>query len=406
MPKALDIAIAGAGPAGLAAALSLHRDGHRVRIFERFETARSIGSGLMLQPTGQAVLAELGLWEKMRPLGQPIDRLVGKDARTGRVVLEMRYAAMPSLGRALGIHRAALFNVLHDAVVEAGIAVETGRTITGAEPGRLAFGERSEGPFDLVVDALGAGSPLRQMLPGVRPPRHLEFGAIWGMVPWVDAGFDAHALMQRYVGANVMIGVLPIGQQSAGGEPLASFFWSLKAQEHAALVEQGFAAWRERVQSLWPETSPHLDALASFDSLSLARYAHQTVPMPVGERLVAIGDAAHSTSPQLGQGANMALLDARALALALRDSELVSGLARYARMRRWHVRLYQALSYTLTPFYQSDSRWLPVLRDILVPIATTIPPLPQFLASLVAGRLLDPLKTLELEPVKAQLERH
>ena len=54
--------------------------------------------------------------------------------------------------------------------------------------------------------------------------------------------------------------------------------------------------------------------------------------------------------------------------------------------------LYQALSLTLTPFYQSDSRWLPVLRDILVPIATTVPPLPQFLAALVAGRLLDPLQ--------------
>jgi hypothetical protein len=54
----------------------------------------------------------------------------------------------------------------------------------------------------------------------------------------------------------------------------------------------------------------------------------------------------------------------------------------------------------LTPFYQSDSRWLPVLRDVLVPIANTVPPLPQFLAALVAGRLLDPLKRLELTPVR------
>jgi salicylate hydroxylase len=66
MPKPLDIAVAGAGPAGLAAALSLRQDGHRVRIYERFETARPIGSGLLLQPTGQAVLASLGLWDKMR----------------------------------------------------------------------------------------------------------------------------------------------------------------------------------------------------------------------------------------------------------------------------------------------------------------------------------------------------
>lgn len=398
MPK-LDIAIAGAGPAGLAAALSLHRDGHRLRVFERFETARPIGSGLMLQPTGQSVLAELGLWDRMRALGTPIDRLIGHNATSGRVVLEMRYAALPSIGRGLGVHRAALFDALNDAVVEAEIPVETGRTVTGAAGGRLDIGASSAGPFDLIVDALGAGSPLRAKLPGARPARQLEFGAVWGTVPWVE-GFDTAALMQRYVGASVMIGVLPIGRQVASGPKLAAFFWSLRTKEHAALLAGGFEAWRERVLSLWPETGPHLGAIGNFDGLTLARYAHQTLPMPVGERLVAIGDSAHSTSPQLGQGANMALLDARALTLALREPDLATGLARYAELRRWHVRLYQVLSLSLTPFYQSDSRSLPVLRDVLVPIATTVPPLPQFLAALVAGRLLDPLKRLDLKPVQ------
>lgn len=399
MPKALDIAIAGAGPAGLAAALSLHRDGHRVRIFERFETARPIGSGLILQPTGQAVLAALGLWEQMRALGAPIDRLIGHDAKSGRIVLDMRYAALPAIGRGLGIHRAALFNVLHDAVIAEGIPIETGRTVTGADNGRLAFGPRTEGPFDLVVDALGTGSPLRPSLPGTLPPRPLEFGAVWGTVPWAG-GFDPAALMQRYERASIMIGVLPIGRQAVGGPDLAAFFWSLRQVEHAMLLAGGFDAWRERVHALWPETAPHLDALGSFEALTLARYAHQTVPLPVGGRLAVIGDAAHSTSPQLGQGANMALLDARALTLALREPELPTALLRYARLRRWHVRLYQALSLTLTPFYQSDSIWLPALRDVLVPIATTVPPLPQFLAALVAGRLLDPLHRLELAPVQ------
>lgn len=399
MPK-LDIAIAGAGPAGLAAALSLHRDGHKVRIFERFETARPIGSGLMLQPTGQAMLAELGLLERIRAVGQPLDRLVGHDARNGRVVLDMRYAKLPGLGRGLGIHRAALFDVLHDAVVAEGIEIATGHAITGSEPGWLRFGPNRAGYFDLVVDAMGATSPLRAALKVPGRNQALPFGAVWGTVPWVAEGFDNAALMQRYERANVMIGVMPIGRQEPGGPQLAAFFWSLRWREHQALLDAGFDAWRERVTSLWPEAAPHLAALGGFESLTLARYQHQTAGLPIGERLVAIGDAAHSTSPQLGQGANMALLDVRALTLELRrKSDLGEALAEYARLRRWHVRLYQAMSLTLTPFYQSDSRWLPVLRDLLVPIATTVPPLPQFLAGLVAGRLLYPLRTLELEPV-------
>ena len=63
--------------------------------------------------------------------------------------------------------------------------------------------------------------------------------------------------------------------------------------------------------------------------------------------------------------------------------------ARYAALRRWHVRLYQALSsMSLTPFYQSDSDVLPVIRDFFVAGLARIPPAPQFLAAMVAGSLL------------------
>ena len=95
----------------------------------------------------------------------------------------------------------------------------------------------------------------------------------------------------------------------------------------------------------------------------------------------------------------MALLDARALALALRRANGVAeALEHYARLRRWHVRLYQFLSRALTPFYQSDSVVLPVVRDLAVAYVARVPPVPQLLALLVAGQLLDPVKTLGLEP--------
>ncbi|HEX7743089.1 MAG TPA: FAD-dependent monooxygenase, partial [Sphingobium sp.] len=84
--RRLDIAIAGCGPCGLAAALLLHRAGHHVTLFERFDTPRPIGSGLMLQPTGMAVLSKMGLLDAVLARGARVDRLFGKAGK--RIVLD------------------------------------------------------------------------------------------------------------------------------------------------------------------------------------------------------------------------------------------------------------------------------------------------------------------------------
>ncbi|MEC3949612.1 FAD-dependent oxidoreductase [Sphingobium sp. HWE2-09] len=123
--QGLTIAIAGCGPCGLAAALLLHRAGHHVTLFERFDTPRPIGSGLMIQPTGMAVLDQLGLLDEVLRRGSRIDRLFGKAGK--RVVLDVHYAALRQRGTfGIGIHRASLFAILHEAVVKAGIIVHTG----------------------------------------------------------------------------------------------------------------------------------------------------------------------------------------------------------------------------------------------------------------------------------------
>jgi 2-polyprenyl-6-methoxyphenol hydroxylase-like FAD-dependent oxidoreductase len=401
--KSLDIAIAGAGPGGLAAALFLSRAGHRVRLLERFDRPQPIGSGLMLQPTGLAALHALGLYRQIAALGAPIDRLVGTDARSGRKVLEVRYRPLGPSQHALGVHRAALFGVLHDAVVAAKLPVRTGYTVTELQRDKrkswLLSPQGLEGPFDLLIDALGALSPLKRFARAQSRVRPLEYGAIWGTTPWTDIGFDRQALTQRYRQSSVMIGVMPAGRQPADGPELAAFFWSLKPAEHAALLARGFAHWRQTVETHWPATAPHLDAVGDLSRMTLARYQHHTLPVPAGDGIAFIGDSAHSTSPQLGQGANMALLDAAALTTAIGAGDsLDDALARYAALRRWHVRLYQLLSLTLTPFYQSDSAVMPVLRDILVSSFGRIPPMPLLLAGMVSGQLLSPLKAIGLEP--------
>ncbi|MDX8439310.1 FAD-dependent oxidoreductase [Mesorhizobium australafricanum] len=400
MSKNLDIAIAGAGPAGLAAALYLKRAGHRVTIFERFDEPKPVGSGLILQPTGLAVLADLGLLEDILALGSRIERLRGTDAKSGRTVLEVRYDARRGRRFGLAVHRAALFGVLYRAASRQAIAVETNvevEALETAERATLVCGNgRRLGPFDLIVDASGARSKLRQYLGDPAMPRPLAYGAFWASLGWRD-GFDKSALLQRYDKASIMIGVLPIGRPALGAQDMAAFFWSLKPADAEQIKAKGLDAWKARVVSVWPQCEAFTGQIDSFEQLSLARYGHHTMTLPAGRRLAVIGDAAHSTSPQLGQGANMALLDAAALSHALaRTNSIDEALQTYAGARRWHVRLFQALSLSLTPFYQSDSTTLPFIRDRLVAIAARIPPGPQFLAAMVAGTVIDPFRRIGL----------
>ncbi len=394
--RRLDIAVAGCGPGGLAAALLLHRAGHNVTLFERFDVPRPLGSGLILQPTGLAILAALGLAGGALGSGARLDRLFGRAVPSGRVVLDVRYAALAGDAFGLGIHRGTLFHLLFDAMEVERVALETGREIVssqGVSGGRqrlLFAGGGSAGPFDLVVDALGTQSNLAR-----HHGADLAYGALWTTLDW-RGGFDPAALEQRYRRAARMVGVMPIGfLPGDDGGAKAAFFWSLRAVDYPGWREAGLDRWKEDVRALWPETEPLLAQVDDPDTLTFARYRHRTCPRPAEPGLAHIGDSWHSTSPQLGQGANMALLDAAALAAALAASPDTAGaLAFYVRMRRTHVRLYQTLSYLFTPFYQSDSRLLALVRDHLAGPLSRVPPAPWLLATIVSGALEAPLERI------------
>jgi 2-polyprenyl-6-methoxyphenol hydroxylase-like FAD-dependent oxidoreductase len=91
--------------------------------------------------------------------------------------------------------------------------------------------------------------------------------------------------------------------------------------------------------------------------------------------VVYLGDAAHATSPQLGQGCNLALWDAMVLAdvLASEERDLAAALDRYSRARADHLAFYQLATRLLTPFFQGDEPLLGALRDVAMPLMTRVP---------------------------------
>ncbi|MEZ6022929.1 MAG: FAD-dependent monooxygenase [Hyphomonadaceae bacterium] len=190
-----DIAIAGCGVAGLAAAALLRRQGARVTLFDRLDEPRPLGSGLILQPVGLAVLDEIGAGTAIRALGAPIERLFGKSGK--HIVLDVRYDALGKHApRRLSVHRGALFQVLYDAAQASGAAFETRREIVAAADSACAS------PTDTKARASiwwSMRSAHARRCRGCRR-KNLAYGALWASLEWAGA-FDAAALEQRYEAA-------------------------------------------------------------------------------------------------------------------------------------------------------------------------------------------------------------
>ncbi|MEM1163807.1 MAG: FAD-dependent monooxygenase [Pseudomonadota bacterium] len=381
----MKIAIAGAGIAGLASAALLARAGHEVEVFDQFPEPRPVGSGLMIQPIGLRVLKRLGLDEDARAQASPIARVYGETV-AGRKVLDTNYADLRDDVYGFALQRAALFDLLLQAARDAGAILTQDTAITGGRSAWLSTEEDTLGPFDLVLDCLGAYSPLCP-----RPSKPLAYGALWGLFDWPSNGvFHADWLEQRYRHASRMVGVLPVGQRP--GEPRKlTFFYSMKSSDEPAWRARSLNDWKDEVRQIWRETGPVLDQIRSHDDLVFAQYTHHTVAYPAQGRIAHLGDSHHATSPQLGQGANTALLDAAAVADALaRKTDLTGALNAYEQARWRHVWIYQTASWAFTPLYQSDSRILPWVRDRIAAPLSRVPPMPRILAKLVAGEFVDP----------------
>lgn len=399
MKAKLNIAVCGAGIGGLASAILLKRAGHSVAIVEQFDAPQPVGSGLMLQATGLAVLREMGLADEIIFLGSKLERLWGISEPSGRVVLDVRFAKLREGLFGLGVQRPMLFDQLYRAATREGVTFLTSKHVESVDAATgdicLETGEYIR-DFDLVVDALGVRSSLTKA-----PRRKLPYGALWTTLPWPeDSPFDATALEQRYRAARQMTGVMASGRIGLQAPESLTYFWSIRTDGYESWRNAPLDAWKDEAEKLWPATRQLLDQINDHDQLTYARYRHRTHSTPVGgDRLVHIGDAWHAASPQLGQGANMALLDAYALATAMDgDVDLAAALRQYVRLRAGHIRLYQLMSWLFTPVYQGDGRMTPWLRDYLAAPLSRIPPAPALLAGMVSGGIGAPLKNLRLRP--------
>ncbi len=308
----------------------------------------------MLQPTGLLAMQRMGLRDAIEALGHRITQLHGMTG-SGRTIFNLDYNGLGLDHYALGVHRAALHGVLWDAFQASGVTLLTGQEVVSVDHPVLAGA-------DLIIDASGARSVLRGVV--TNKARAVPLRRCMGL----GAGHRHSPVDPRATCINCArhgSGYLPVGSRDAGGPPLAALFWSLRDDQYEPWRLR-FDAWRDEARALWPVLAPVLDALTGPDDLQHATYLHFDAGRAWRDNLELTGDAAHATSPQLGQGANQALIDAVVLTDALSVAgDLPEACALYARTRRAHVRFYQYASWMMTPFFQSDSRSLGWMRDMM-----------------------------------------
>jgi 2-polyprenyl-6-methoxyphenol hydroxylase-like FAD-dependent oxidoreductase len=375
----LDIAVVGCGVAGQAAATLLAERGHRVTIYEKFTEPQPVGAGLLLQPTGLAVLRELDLADAAIAGGA---RIAGLEARThrGRSILDLRYADLHPLAYGVGIHRATLFDLLHGRLLKSPARLVTGAEIVDVDKTHLIEENGTRhGPFDLIVAADGVHSALRtRLMPHARAPIY-RWGCMWTTVPDLSGIGAAGLLRQRVRGTRLMMGLLPVGRNEV------TMYWSLPIRALGRSKTIDLAAWRRTATALWPEAAPIIDHAAA-GGVARATYRHVSLGHWNAGPVLFIGDAAHGTSPQLGQGANLGLMDAWTLAQTLDDApDLLSAFIRFERRRDPSVRYYRRASHLLTPFFQSRLAPLGWLRDAFMGPAHRVPLMRGLMGSTLAG---------------------
>jgi 2-polyprenyl-6-methoxyphenol hydroxylase-like FAD-dependent oxidoreductase len=381
---------------------------HQVTVLEKTPEPSPVGAGVLIQPSGLAVLQAMGLHDPLVELGSRIERLHGtlgsggdrtslsiRALTQGWPVMDMRYKSFHPESFGLGLSRHALISSLLGQAIEAGAQFRGGCDVAQLVPGQGLEG------FDLTVIANGSFTQLREQAGISSTLAIYPWGALWTLLK------DPHqmvgpVLRQWYRGAHQMLGLMPTGfhqvedKSIEGAAPLISLFWSVRADRVEALRAQPLESWKAQVLSLAPQVKFFLDQIQHWDQLAWARYADVRAPQPYHGCVICIGDAAHAMSPQLGQGSNMALMDAWCLAgclHAVQDFDAIqieSAFAAYTVARRKHLATYQFVSKWLTPMFQGDGWFLPTVRNLTFWPGSSLPASSRLAATLLTGYLFHP----------------
>lgn len=337
----MKIIVIGAGVGGTSAAIALQRLGHDVVVYDRMRENKPVGAALSLWSNGVKVLNWLGVGEQVAALGGAMDDMAYLDGHSGETLCRFSLAPVTEATgqRPYPVARADLQRLLMDTVGAEHIHLGM-RLVSVADDGQqvtATFADGSTDTADLLLGADGARSVVRDHVTaadegGERIERTYSGYTNFNGLVAADTAVGPKNEWTTYVAEGKRAAVMPV----ADGR---SYFWFDVPQpsglpydattDGTAPLHEAFGHWAPGVQALLAAIDParSLNRVEIWDIDPFHTW--------VRGRVALLGDAAHNTAPDIGQGACLALEDSFALAISLATNtvSVEDSLRRYERSR-------------------------------------------------------------------------
>ena len=324
----MKIGIVGAGIGGLTAAALFHEQGHEVKVFEKEPEIKELGAGIGI---GDNVLDKLGnhdLAKGIKNAGQIIKQMaIYDEAQHPLSTVELKKNSVN-----LTLNRQTLIDVIASYVPDH--AIYTNHRVTKMENSdmkvTLHFANQEPETFDLCIGADGIHSIIRETVAPKAKLNYQGYTVFRGMVEDVQLE-DTH-IAREYWGTKGRVGIVPLLNNQA------YWFISINAKERdVALSAYGKPHLQARFNHYPDEVRQVLDKQSETGILQHDMYDLKPLNDFVYQRTILLGDAAHATTPNMGQGAGQAMEDAIVLTNCFKHYDFNESLKRYNKLRVGHT---------------------------------------------------------------------